>query len=140
MIFIQHDGSQWDVYKPNTEEWELLDELEVQSSDLIVSKTANDSFYKSKLELTLNEHNINKILITGCATDFCVESTVQSAITKDYDITIVENGHTTGERPNISAKDVIAHYNWIWQNMIPTKGSLKVLSSENIIAIENQLA
>jgi nicotinamidase-related amidase len=139
VIFIQHDGSQWDVYKPNTEEWELLDELEVKPSDLIVSKIANDSFYKSKLESILNEHNINEILITGCATDFCVESTVQSAITKDYDITIVEDAHTTGERPNISAKDVIDHYNWIWKNMIPTKGLLRVLSSENIMAIENQL-
>ena len=50
MIFIQHDGSQWNVYKPNTEEWKLLDELEVLPSDLILSKTANDSFYKSTLE------------------------------------------------------------------------------------------
>lgn len=133
VIFIQHDGSQWDVYRPNTEEWALLDELEVKPTDLIISKTANDSFYKSELESILHQHNVNEILITGCATDFCVESTIQSAITRDYHITVVEDGHTTGERPNITAKDVIAHYNWIWKNMIPTKGSLKVLSYDNII-------
>ncbi|MDP4679752.1 MAG: isochorismatase family protein [Cyclobacteriaceae bacterium] len=114
MIFIQHDGSQWNVYKPNTEEWKLLDELEVLPSDLILSKTANDSFYKSTLESKLLELNVKELYITGCATDFWVESTIQSAITKEYHITVVEDGHTTGERLNLSAKDVITYYNWIW--------------------------
>jgi nicotinamidase-related amidase len=132
IIFIQHDGSQWDANKLNTEEWELLDELEVHPSGLIIGKTANDSFYNSELESTLHQHNINEILITGCATDFCVEAKIQSAMTKYYHITVVEDGHTNGERLNISAKDVIAHYNWTWKHMIPTKGSLKVMGYENI--------
>ncbi|MBT1687173.1 isochorismatase family protein [Fulvivirgaceae bacterium PWU37] len=33
--------------------------------------------------------------ITGSATDFCVESTVQSARSKDYQVTVVKDGHTT---------------------------------------------
>ena len=39
---------------------------------------------------------------------------------------VVEDGHTTSDRPHISAETVIAHYNWVWQNMIPTEGSIKV--------------
>ncbi|WP_394370561.1 isochorismatase family protein [Dawidia soli] len=38
---------------------------------------------------------IRKMNITGSATDFCVESTVQSARSKDYQVTVVKDGHTT---------------------------------------------
>ena len=59
-------------------------------------------------------------------TDFCVAATVQSALTRDYTITVVEEGHTTGERPHLTAKQVIDHYNWVWQHMTPTRGQVHV--------------
>src|SRR5690606_35544843 len=80
----------------------------------------------------LTELNITELFITGCATDFCIESTIQSALTKDYNITVVENGHTTGERPHLKAEKVIEHYNWVWRNMIPTKGKIEVKTFEEI--------
>ncbi len=109
-----------------------LDELIVASTDVRIDKYANDVFYNSKLQYELGKLNIQELFITGCATDFCVESTIQSAVTKDYNITIVEDGHTTGDRPSLEAKQVIEHYNWVWQNMIPTKGFLKVEKTEEI--------
>ena len=93
---------------------------------IFINNYANDVFYKSQLQQKLTELNVDELFITGCATDFCVESTIQSALTKDYHITVVEDGHTTGERPNLEAKKVIDHYNWVWQNMIPTKGNIQV--------------
>lgn len=72
------------------------------------------------------------MFITGCATDFCVESTIQSALTKDYNITVVEDGHTTGERPHLIPQQVIEHYNWVWQNMLPTNGQIKVKTTKLI--------
>mgnify|MGYP000589717899 CR=1 FL=1 len=132
VIFIQHDGTGTGEFEKNTWEWENLDSLIVESGDILTDKYANDVFYNSKLQSTLDELNISEILITGCATDFCVESTVQSALTKDYNITVVSNGHTTGDRPHLKAEQVIEHYNWIWQNMIPTKGKIEVKSFEEI--------
>ncbi|WP_271768625.1 isochorismatase family protein [Aquimarina algiphila] len=132
VIFIQHDGTKENEFIPSTEEWELLDTLEVVSNDIFIDKYANDVFYESKLQSTLTNLAINELYITGCATDFCVESTIQSALTKDYNITVVSDGHTTGERPHLEAKKVIEHYNWVWQNMIPTKGKIEVKSFEEI--------
>lgn len=132
VIFIQHDGTGTGEFEKNTIEWELLDELKVDPTDTLLDKYANDVFYHSLLHAKLTALNIEKLLITGCATDFCVESTVQSALTKDYHITVVSDGHTTGERPHLTAEKVIEHYNWIWQNMIPTKGDIKVSSFQEI--------
>ncbi|WP_282088212.1 isochorismatase family protein [Aquimarina algiphila] len=132
VIFIQHDGTKENEFIPSTEEWELLDTLEVVSNDIFIDKYANDVFYESKLQSTLTNLAINELYITGCATDFCVESTIQSALTKDYNITVVSDGHTTGERPHLEAEKVIEHYNWVWQNMIPTKGKIEVKSFKEV--------
>lgn len=124
VIFIQHQGI--GAFEKGTREWEILDELDVRTSDLIVSKTANDAFYKTELDEKLSELGISELFITGCATDFCVESTIQSALVKDYNITVVEDGHTTGERPFMNSKSVIQHYNWVWSNLTPTNGLIQV--------------
>ncbi|WP_298497499.1 cysteine hydrolase family protein [uncultured Algibacter sp.] len=132
VIYIQHDGTGSGEFEKGSIEWQNLDELSIKPNDIFIDKYANDVFYKSKLQSRLSEFNINELIITGCATDFCVESTIQSALTKDYNITVAENGHTTGDRPNLKAQEVINHYNWVWQNMIPTQGKIEVKKTEHI--------
>lgn len=132
VIHIQHDGTGTGEFEINTTEWEILDTLNIELVDIQINKYANDVFYKSLLQSKLDELNIDHLYITGCATDFCVESTIQSAITKNYNITIVSDGHTTGDRPHLKANQVIQHYNWVWQNMIPTKGNIEVKSLRQI--------
>lgn len=133
VIFIQHDGTGMGEFEKNTPAWELLDALNIERTDTLIDKYANDVFYDSELQSKLTELNVTELFITGCATDFCVASTIQSALTKDYNITVVSDGHTTGERPHLTAEKVIEHYNWVWQNMIPTKGDIKVKSTKEII-------
>ena len=132
VIYIQHDGTRDNEFLPNTFDWEILSELNVIDSDIKINKYANDVFYKSNLKKTLTEYNVNELYITGCATDFCVEATIQSALAKDFNLTIVADGHTTGERPHLKATQVIEHYNWVWQNMIPTKGNISVINYKKI--------
>ncbi|WP_298555834.1 isochorismatase family protein [uncultured Algibacter sp.] len=133
VIYIQHDGTGTGEFEKESIEWENLNDLMVKQNDILIDKYANDVFYKSKLQSKLNKLQVSELIITGCATDFCVESTVQSALTKDYNITVVKDGHTTGERPSLKAKEVIDHYNWVWKNMIPTKGKVEVKTTDEII-------
>ena len=119
VIFIQHDGTKDGFCKPNTIEWEILDEINVDKNDIIVSKIANDSFYQSMLKQILQQEKIDKLVITGCATDFCVDSMIKSALTNEYKVTVIADAHTTGDRPHLKAEKVIEHYNWMWDEMIP---------------------
>ncbi len=133
VIVIQHDGTKNNEFIPNTEEWEVLDELTLNPDDIYINKFINDAFYNSKLDATLKELNITELCFTGCATDFCVESTIQSAITKDYSVTVISDAHTTADRPQLKAKQVIDHYNWVWSNMVPNQNEVKVLTTNEII-------
>ena len=133
VIFIQHDGTKEDSYLPGTPDWNILPTLTRRSQDLVVNKTANDSFYNTELENILRKYEIKELFITGCATDFCVDATVHSALTKDYDIVVVKDCHTTANRPHLSAEKVIEHHNWLWANMAPTNGSIKLVSSKDLL-------
>ncbi len=132
VIYIQHDGTGSGVFEKNTEEWAILDDLIVTPTDIRIDKYANDVFYRSQLQTSLDSLGVNELYITGCATDFCVESTIQSALVKDYQITVVADGHTTADRPLLSAEQVIGHYNWVWQNMLPTQGGIHVKKYDQI--------
>ncbi len=132
VIFIQHDGTKENVFFPNSQDWEIVPELVRLTDDITVSKTANDSFYKSSLQSILSVNHISELFITGCATDFCVDTTIKSAFSKDYKVTVIEDGHTTASRPYIDAQTVINHYNWLWSEMSPTKHRLTVVKTIDV--------
>ena len=133
VIFVQHDGTLENCFIPGSPEWQILDSLVIKPEDTFIFKTANDAFYRTDLDTVLKANEIDEITITGCATDFCVEATIQSALVKDYKITIIKDAHTTADRPFMSAESVVEHYNWVWENMTPVNGKIEVMSFEDYI-------
>ena len=133
VIFIQHNGTKENSFIPGTEDWQILPELTKHVSDILISKTANDAFYHTDLQAILNEHTIIDLYITGCATDFCVDATIKSAVSKDYRITVIEDGHTTADRPHLTAQTAIQHYNWLWADMTPTSSKIKVVKASDLL-------
>ncbi|MCX6239517.1 MAG: cysteine hydrolase family protein [Bacteroidia bacterium] len=132
-IFIRHDGSREGCYIPGTDDWQILPELNQLPGDLYVEKTINDSFYQSELQSTLQKLGANDLYFVGCATDFCFDTTVKSALGKDYNVTVVKDGHTTADRPFANAKTLIDHYNWLWSELTPAAYPLKVATCLEII-------
>jgi nicotinamidase-related amidase len=127
VIFVQHDGSRDGNFIPGADEWEILPTLEKQPTDFVLPKIANDSFYRTSLMQILQEKSIREIVVTGCATDFCVDSTVKSALIQDFDTVVISDCHTTGNRPGIESHIVVNYFNWLWSEMIPTQGSITVV-------------
>lgn len=133
VIFIQHDGSKDGFCIPNTWEWEILDELIRMDTDKVIAKSANDPFYNTELDKHLKTLGINELIITGCASDFCVDTAVKSALSLNYKVTVATDAHTTADRPFLKAHDVIAYYNWIWSEMLPTQTKIELLTAKEIL-------
>ncbi|GLU57082.1 cysteine hydrolase family protein [Dyadobacter frigoris] len=133
IIYVRHNGSAQNEYIPLTHGWELLPDLVVRETDIMIEKTANDVFYNTDLESGLKAMNINKLIITGSATEFCVDSSIQSALTKNFDIVVAGDAHTTADKPHLSAEKIIRHYNWVWSNLTPTKGKIEIKNSATIL-------
>jgi nicotinamidase-related amidase len=133
VVFIQHDGPQGDPFEPNTSGWQLLPSLERGEGDLVVHKTACDAFYQTDLTAVLGQHGVDRLFVTGCATDFCVDTTVRAATSRDYELVVVEDGHTTADRPHVGAKSLIQHHNWLWQNLIHPKVRIEVVQASELV-------
>jgi nicotinamidase-related amidase len=71
--------------------------------------------------------------VAGWATDFCVDATVRSAVSNDYDVVVASDGHTLNDRPHLDAPSVIRHHNWIWSELI-TNRSIRVASTAELLA------
>ena len=133
VVFIQHDGIRENYCRPGTHEWEILDEVVRLPEDKVVSKEVNDAFYRTNLHQLLQGLNVDELVVTGCATDFCLDATVKSALTHDYNLTIISDAHTTANRPHLEAPKIIEYFNWLWSELTPTEGKIKVVTSEEYL-------
>ncbi|MBN0430229.1 isochorismatase family protein, partial [Pseudomonas aeruginosa] len=75
VIFIQHDEA--GGLEAGSEGFALLPELEQPAGALYVTKTACDAFYHTSLAQVLDEHDIQQFVICGCATDYCLDTTIK---------------------------------------------------------------
>jgi len=133
VIFIQHDGPEGNPLEPNTPGWELLPALERDPMDPIVRKEACDAFYETELQSLLEQLNAKRLIVTGCATDFCVDTTVRSAASRDYEVVVVADGHTTRDRPHLDAATIIEHHNWMWESLILPRSQVRVVPAEKLL-------
>jgi len=134
VIFIQHDGTSQNYLVRDTPDWEILPSLSQKSTDIIVEKSSNDAFFQTNLEETLQSKGITELVITGCATDICVDTTVRSALCHGYRVWVVEDGHTTGNRPHLDAQSIIVHHNWVWSQLSAANNRVEVEPFSEIIA------
>ena len=122
VVLIQHAGSDGDDFVPQSSGWHFLEGLRVNAQDIVISKTLNDPFVRSTLAATLDELRVSRILIAGWATDFCVDACVRSAVAYGRPVVAVSDGHTSSDRPHLTAEQVIEHHNWVWSGLIAPHG------------------
>jgi nicotinamidase-related amidase len=133
VVWVQHDGPPGDVHEPGSEGWRILPALDRQAGDETVNKTACDSFLGTRLEAILRERGVGRVIITGCATDFCVDTTVRACAAKGFETWAASDGHTTCDRPHLAAAKIIEHHNFIWSDFIAPAGPVSVVSCQALM-------
>jgi len=70
---------------------EILPELVPGPSDDVVWKHRFSGFYETELHSLLQRKGIRYLVVTGCTTSICVESTVRDAMFRDYACLLLED-------------------------------------------------
>lgn len=126
VIFVQHDGPAGSDHHPDHHGWRLLSTLDVQQTDPIVRKTSCDSFLGTRLDEVLRARGVSRLIIGGWATDYCVDTTVRSALARGYATTVPSDGHTAADRSHLPAAKIIEHHNAIWADFLSPAGAADV--------------
>ncbi|EPE28837.1 Isochorismatase-like hydrolase [Glarea lozoyensis ATCC 20868] len=74
---------------------QILDILHPRPVDTVVSKTRHSAFFQTNLSHLLAEKKINQVIVTGVATNVCVESTVRDGYNHGFKSLTVEDATAT---------------------------------------------
>lgn len=117
---------------------EVLRELAPHDGDeAAVTKTTANAFLGTGLDAALRRLGVTEVLITGFATENCVETTARHSLTLGYDLVLVADGHTTSVRPEptgfVPPDQAIAHHNEIYRHIDFPDRRVRVLPAADVV-------
>ncbi len=110
---IQHEAAD---LVPGEPEWRLAEPIAPRDGDVLLGKRNADSFIGTDLDKRLRDLDVSRVVVTGLATEFCVDSTCRAALSRGYDLTLVEDGHSTPVPASdslLSVESIVARYNQV---------------------------
>ncbi|MDH4102776.1 MAG: cysteine hydrolase [Thermoleophilia bacterium] len=88
---VAPDGSTSRILVRGTWNTQILDVLTPEPRDHLVSKHRYSGFFETELDDVLRGLGAKYLLVTGCTTSVCVESTVRDAAFRDYSCIVLED-------------------------------------------------
>jgi ureidoacrylate peracid hydrolase len=85
------DGSASRVLVRDTWNTDVVAELAPEPGDLCVYKHRFSGFFETELDELLRSRGITHLVVTGCTTSVCVESTIKDAMFRDYHCLLLED-------------------------------------------------
>ena len=131
VIFIQHE-SKSGYLEYGSSAWQLANELEVEATDTKIRKTTPDAFLRTELEAILRSHGVEKVIVCGMHSEFCVDTTTRRALALGFPVVLISDGHTSAGNAAISAQQVIAHHNATLTNISSFGPRAQAVAAENL--------
>jgi nicotinamidase-related amidase len=114
VVWVQHSDDQ---LARDSDQWHIVPELAPDRAEPHVDKHYGDAFEDTTLEPVLAGLGAGQLVVAGAETDACIRSTLHGAFVRGYDVTLVSDAHTTGDKSAWGAPppaQVIAHTNLYW--------------------------
>lgn len=130
VLFIQHEEPE--EVPALSERWQLDPALDVHSDDGRVRKKTCDAFFETSLESELGARRVDTLVLTGYATEFCIDSTLRAALSKNFRVVVVAEAHTTNNSPVLNAQLIRDFHNWAWANCTAAR-PVEVVQARDIV-------
>jgi nicotinamidase-related amidase len=113
VIWVQHADDELIAGSPG---WQIVPGLSPAESDPRIHKQYNSAFEQTSLEAILAEIGATHIVLAGAATNWCIRATAYGALDRGYDLTLINDAHTTetielGDGTKIEAQDIVRELN-----------------------------
>lgn len=134
VIYVQHDHQSYEPLRRGAPTWEIHPDLAPCASDHLFSKAGSDAFFETPLTELLHDLDIERIVIMGLQTEYCVDTTCRRALSQGFDVVLAGDAHTTADGV-LTAQEIIRHHNFLLANVAHPKRRLTVERS-NLIDLE----
>lgn len=111
VIYVQHEEPHYPPMNRGAEGWHIHPDVAPVAGERVIQKQACDSFYGTPLRSELDALGVTHLVVAGMQTDYCIDTACRRALSLDFDVTLVADGHTTFDSPHLPAAQIIAHHN-----------------------------
>lgn len=111
IFHVRHNGGIGHILAPDTAGWNFHPAVAPQENEPVVDKRHSSAFQNTTLDEQLKLSRIDKLVIAGMQTEYCVDSACRAAAALGYQLVLVSDAHTTFDTPILSAEQIIAHHN-----------------------------
>lgn len=140
VVWVRHHVPQLPAGAPESEFVAELEELRSQAQEPVVVKQYRDAFEDTDLEDVLAGLGVGRLLVAGAETDACIRSTIHGGFVRGYDVTLVSDAHTAGDKTKYGAppvEQVITHTNLYWGTQTaPGRTAAAVTAAEVEVSTE----
>ena len=92
VVWVQHSDDWMPI---GSDDWKIVPELNPLESEAHVGKLYRNSFEATNLEEVLAGLGVGHVYVCGAQTNNCVRHTGHGALDRGYDVTLIEDAHTT---------------------------------------------
>ena len=92
VVWVQHSDEELPYESP---QWQWVPELVPAEGEPLIHKKFNSSFEETELEEELAKQGATHVALAGAATNWCIRATAYGALDLGYDLTLIEDAHTT---------------------------------------------
>lgn len=100
VILVEHEG-----------EGAIRPEIAAAAGEPVIRKTNCDAFFETDLAELLRRRQATRLVIGGCQTQYCIDTTCRRAVSLGYDVTLLADGHMTTDMGRLTYDQIIAHHN-----------------------------
>src|SRR5262249_40059295 len=112
--------------------WEIHPGVAPEPGELIIHKQFCDAFFETNLQEELNKRGIAHLVVAGCMTQYCVDTTCRRAVSIGYDVTLAGDAHATCDNEYLTVHQIIAHHNHLLESVSAGGREIKVRQSGEI--------
>lgn len=113
VVWVQHTNEE---LARGSDAWQWVPELVPAAGEVLVHKHYNSGFEDTTLDAELARLGATHITLAGAQSNWCIRATAYGALERGYDLTLVEDAHTTEsmalpDGSRIDAADVVRELN-----------------------------
>lgn len=94
VIWVQHADEDELAY--GNSRWQIVPELAPAPDEHVIHKRFNSAFEETSLEEGIAKLGATHLALAGASTNWCIRATAYGALERGYDVTLIEDAHTTG--------------------------------------------
>lgn len=111
IFHVQHDGGAGDILGKGSPGWPHHPVVAPKAGEPVIEKRHSSAFHGTDLHARLTQAGIDRLVIAGMQTEYCIDSACRAAAALGYRVVLAADGHTTFDSSVLPAERIIAHHN-----------------------------